>query len=456
MDADALFFSSLVTSQQPGEIAMVQRDHLSKQWRQVYDFVLEFIRTYRQVPNQATIESKFKYGLPPSVEPPAYYARVIRDNAMRAQLTRGFEEKVVAPLTGQKPEEALDGAASVVGDIRREFRPASDNLTLDISSNVEERWQDYQLRQRSANQAGMPYAWGTMTAATGGKRAGECIAIAARPNKGKTWASAVDAQYMVEQGFNVLYCSGETPPQSDKPKRRDHRVVKGRCIRCYGTNVNANEECPAALVRRQRLSLRFDSLGARVSAFRLMKGQLLPYEHAQLMRYYDIVRDPVAAGYGWGKLKIIGVPAVNSVVDLEMAADEFQPDAVYFDSPYVLATRYKRKRNEAASQLIIDFKQAAERMGVPLIITWHFNRDVNGDRDTTATQNSLMWTDEIGRLFDTLIGLFRPTEVEDAGEAIWQSLKVRDGIRMPELRTHFRMKHDVRFDEISVGGEDER
>jgi len=452
VDGDSLFFSALLSGRgSTGDLGLIQRDHLAESWRKVYDFTLEFVREYRSLPKADTVARQFQMGLPPAVEPPAYYAAQIRDNAMRSEMERGFEEKVVEPLGRLKPEDALEGAATVVGDIRREFRPVSDHLSLDIAENVDERWADYELRRASQNQSGIPFFLPTMTAATGGKRAGEGIVIAARPNKGKTWAAVVDACYVREQGYNVLFCSGETPPQSGKSKRKNHRVVKGRCIRCYLPGVEESTECPAATIRRQRLTTRVDAVSARVSAWRLLMGALQPQEVAQLKRYYDICRDPRAAGYPWGRFKVVSVPAINSVVELEMAADAFEPDIIYFDSAYVLATKYKRKRNEAASQLILDLKYAAERMGVPLVITWHFNRDVNGDKDTTATQNSLMWTDEISRIFDCIIGLFRPTEVEDAGEAIWQSLKVRDGIRMPELRTNFRMKNIIRFDEISAG-----
>jgi len=448
VDGDGQYFSSLLGKGKAADISLVQRQHLAPAWQPIYDFVLAFVREHRQLPRQETVEREFKIGLPPTAEPPPYYAGVIRDNAMRSQMERGFEERVVEPLGRHKPEDALVGAAEVVGDIRREFRPASDHLTLDIAENVDERWADYEIRRLSQNRVGVPFAWGTMTASAGGKRAGEGIVIAARPNKGKTWAGVVDAQYCREQGYNVLFASGETPPHSGKPKRSSHRVVRGRCVRCYMAEVSETSECPAAIIRRQRLSQRFDSVGARVSAFRLMQGTLQPQEVAQLRRYYTICRNPAAEGYSWGRLKIVSVPAISSVVDLEMVADEFEPDVIYFDSAYVLATRYKKRQNEAASQLVLDLKQAAERMGVPLLMTWHFNRDVR-EGDTSASQNSLALTDEISRIFDCIIGLFRPQDVEDAGEALWQSLKVRDGIRMPELRTHFKMKNDIRFDEIA-------
>jgi len=451
MDGEAQYFSALLDRGRSADLQMVKRDHLGSSWQPVYDFVLEFLRQYRQFPTRKTVAEKFRCDLPDSIEPPTYYARVVTDNAMRASMERGFEEKVVEPLARTKPADALAGAQIVIADLRREFAPAADYLTLDLSSNVSERLADYNLRRASQNQTGIPFAWPTMTAATGGRQGGEGIVIASRPNKGKTWAEVVDAQFCREVGYNCLFVSGETAPQAAKARRRGHRVVRGFCIRCYSGGVSENQECPAADIRRQRLSLRFDAVGARVSAFRLLQGALQPQEFAQLQRYYEVCRDPAAAGYGWGRLKIISVPAVSSVVDLELAAEEFEPDAIWFDSAYVLATRYKKKRNEAASELTFDLKNLAERLGVPITISWHFNRDVNGDKDTTATQNSLALTDEISRLFDVIIGLFRPTEVEDAGEAIWQTLKVRDGIRMPELRTHFRMKQEIRFDEIGVG-----
>lgn len=259
-----------------------------------------------------------------------------------------------------------------------------------------------------------------------------------------TTALMVTATYLWRLGFRVLFVSQETPPQSALPKNPNHRVLSGTCIRCYTADVPADQPCPAAKVPRQRLTVRMDALAANVSMWRLLKGRLTPQEEERFFAYLEACRDPEAQG--WGQIRLVSTPAVRTVMDLEMEIIEYQPDVVLWDSAYLAAVG--PRKNDAAGNLVIDFKLMLERCGVPGIVSWHFNRDVD-EKATEASQNSAALTDELGRVFDVLVGMFRPPEAVDAGEAIWRTLKVRDGIPMRELRTHFRVKEEINFAEIA-------
>jgi hypothetical protein len=263
-----------------------------------------------------------------------------------------------------------------------------------------------------------------------------------------TWGMVLAAVFLWQRKLRVLFGSMETPPSSKKGRDTKHRVVGGICLYCYQRDQDPTQECPAAAIPRQRLTVRFDAVGARLSAWRLWKGCLTPPEERKLERYYAACAEPGR----WGSLKIIAPPVLSNIVDMELAILQYQPDVVFWDSAYLAIDKGKDRRDDRAGQFVIDVKRLAERMSVPIITSWHFNRDVD-EKATDASQGSAALSDEVARVWDTLIGLFRPPELEDAGEGLWRALKTRDGVRMSGLKTHFKLVDSLDFREIGTGEE---
>ncbi len=445
MNHEAYFFSSLLQSGSFAALRGVQREWFHEEWLKVYDFVWAFVRDRHALPRPETVEGSCAVVLPSAQEDVSFYAATLRDNAMRVTIEEGFSERVVPALGEARPGDALAGARDVIAEVSRTFRDHDRGLILDIDSNVDLRMADYLRRKHAQDGVGLPLPWPTMMTATGGPMPGEVWSFLARPNVGKTWVLVVIAVWLWQLGDNVLFASMETPPQGAQPRDKRHRVVRGGCIRCFTQGASPQEECPAP--PRQQLSVRFDAVGARLSAWRLLKGCLTPPEEQRLHQYYEVLKNQRA--YGWGNLRIVSAPAISSVGDLETEIMGMGPDVVFWDSAYLAAAKGRGgKRTDRAGELVEDIKHMLERAGLPGVISWHFNREVD-EKATNASQNNAALTDDLGRIWDVLMGMFRPPEVKDAGEAIFRSLKVRDGIEMPELKTVFRVKEEINFAEIS-------
>jgi len=434
---EANFFAAILFSNEQGKLRLIepQRD-LSEAWQHVYSWIIQFMQDYGRLPRPATVAGTFQIVLHAPSEQAEFYAASLRENARRAQLEEQLSEKVVPPLADNRSGDAIDAAAQVITDIRHAFPEPDDSRSFlpNMTVNVEERRQDYEYRSRLEQQVGLPLPWQTMNALTRGVQPGEAWCLAARPNIGKSWALIMIAVYLWQLGYRVLFASMETPPRSAIPRAKRVRDRMGE----------------QADVARQRLTIRFDALAARVSAWRLLNGQLSPTELERYNHYLDICRDPRDAGYNWGELRIVSSPLVRSVGQLEQMTMDFEPDIILWDSAYLAIPRSgKQKRTDAAGFFLEDVKHFLERQGVGGIITWHFNREVKED-DTKASMNDIALTDDMGRLFDVILGLFRTPEMEDAGEAIFRSLKVRDGVGIPELRTRFEVKREIRFEEIGI------
>ena len=260
-----------------------------------------------------------------------------------------------------------------------------------------------------------------------------------------TWALVLWAVYLWQKRFRVLFVSMESPPAARRPRDRRHKVIGRMCLRCYQADVPSEEECPAADIARQRLSVRFDALGARLSAWRLYKGWLTPQEEERLGRYY---RACATKNDGkWGDLKIVAAPYVANIGDLEMEILQFQPDVVFWDSAYLAAMPTRDRGENRWAVLCRSFKLMLERVGIPGVVSWHFNRDVDA-KATNADMGSGALTDELPRVFDTILGMFRPPEMEEAGECGWRGLKTRDGVKMGAMRTNFEIREHIDFSEI--------
>lgn len=448
---DALFFGALLHGEgRAGDLKRVQAEHLDETWAKVYNFCLDHVRQTGRLPHAETVEMSCGVMVGPAPEGIDFYARRIRENAMRLAMEDGFVSQVVQPLGQNETQKALHGAKAVVSDVTRRFAEEGSGASLDYHENVSIRMLDYALRESAGGLVGLPTPWRSLTTMTGGFLPGELWVLAARPNLGKSWAMILVAIMLYQAGYRVLFCSMETPAQGRLPKNQRHRVVRGTCVRCFMRGVSGQEPCPAAKVNRQRLSIRFDALGAQLSAWRMLQATLTPREKERYQHYLRVCADPQAHGYDWGSIRIVAPPDVRSLVELEVEILSYQPDIVLWDSAYLAAqTQGRQSRKDAYDDLIDGFADLLKRESLAGMMSWHFKREVT-EKATSAGLGDTSYTDELGRLVDVVVGLFRPPEMQEAHEAILRTLKVRDGVRMPELRTKWMLKSKIDFTEIEA------
>lgn len=448
MNHDALFFGALLyNGGTPGDLGRIQRDHLDEQWRIVYDFCLAHLREQGKFPHPATVELQCQTVLAPAPEAIEFYAARIRDNAMRKVMEEGFIADVATPLNNAEGAKAIEGAKKVISAVQRDF-PSTQRTSILYSSNIGTRWAAYQIRAAGGGH-GLPLPWHTITAATRGLLPGEVWVMAARPNQGKTMTVVHVAVFLMKLGYRVLLASMETPAQSARPRNTKHRVISGACSRCGQRSASAFDDCPAALVEQQRLTVRMDAIASEVSAWRMLQGKLTPNELDRYQAYLAVQANPAAYGYAWGDIKVASPPDIRSITDLELSIADFSPDVVIWDSAYLAAGHEGRTRKDDYDALLIAFKQVMEAHGIPGILTWHFSREVD-EKAKGASMNDTAYTDELCRLTDVIIGCFRPPELQNAKEAILRSLKVRDGISVPELRIAWDVADRIDFREIAA------
>lgn len=450
MNPEAAFFSSLLRGDNaPPDLRRIEKHHLTTDYQMVYDYILGFVQQYGKLPRAATVEGDCRVTLPPAPEGVAFYAKQVLDNALRFDLDVSLTEKVAQPLSQADPHGALAGLSETLSGVRSRFSVQHRGLVLpDMRERVHERLNAYHIRAKAAQlrvQLGLPTPWPALTRQIGGLLG--VWYILARPNVGKTWLVLMWAVYLWQLGYDVFVCSMETPPEDEVPEDTKHRVIGGWCRYCYEQGVSPHEECPAASVARQRLSIRLDALAARISPWRFLNGCLTPLEYQRLVHYYTYMEQGAPL---WGRLKIVGAPHIRSISDYELEARAFNGDIGLIDSAYLLARAEDEGRmTERATSLVIEHKQVHTRLGVPGVVSWHFNADVAEDALRAQAAKTIMYTDEVNRVSDGMLGLFRPPDLQTSGEAIARTLKVRDGLALRELRFYFRVKEELNFAEIA-------
>jgi len=431
------YFAALLHVEDASALRLVNPDRdLSPAWRKVYDWITAFYRDNGRLPKPNTVGGTWSISLPRPAETADVYAKLITENVKRARFEQELSDSVVPHLAGHQPDAAMDAAAEALSRVRAEFPQPDDERSFlaSMGHSVEERIRAYQFRAANRGLLGLPLPWATITRMTQGMRPSELWMLAARPNIGKSWAALAIAVYLWQLGYRVLFCSMETPPQGMKARSQRARERLGEW----------------ADVTPQRLTQRVDALGARVSAWRFLNAQLNPHEQHQLHLYYEACRNPTA--YGWGDLRLVSSPRVRTIGQLEQEALDYEPDLVIWDSAYLAIQRGKGqgKRTDMAGYFLEDTKHTFERLGIPCLLTWHLSRNV-GEDDTSASLNDIALTDDAGRLIDVIMFMFRTPEMVDAGEAVFRSGKIRDGVNIPELRSRFEIKRHIDFSEISFG-----
>jgi len=454
LNNEARFFGVVFNTRSIMDLKRVRMEHLSEPYQKMYEWAWECVRQQGCLPGIDAAVYYFQGLVDQTATSDAeIYAQGIWDNATRQQIESSVMDKVATPLKDGRTQEAVDGLFEAASDLRRDFRRDPGGSLLDYETNTDERLAAYELRKKARKAGvvvGMPTPFLDLTRITQGLQPGDLWAIASRPNMGKSWAAVLFATHLYQLRYRVLFVSGETPPQGNKPRDTRHQVVNNMCIRCFEKGVSDSKQCPAAEIARQRLTIRFDAVGARVSARRLLGAHLTPPEEEALRLYYQRAATP---GY-YGDLRITARPHVRTIDDLMAEVYQWQPHMVVWDSAYRGMKKKHKKRSDNAAELVLDIKSLAEDAGVPFLITWHFNREVR-EKDKDASQNYTSETDELPKVSDVVMGMFRPQKIYDAGECIWRPLKVRDSERPPGFKTMLEVAETIDFSPIPGPIEDD-
>lgn len=347
---------------------------------EVFRFVRNHYRRYGELPQFNTVEEHLRVRLPDADEQLDYYVRRVNDRKLYTEISPKFAELRDAlknndmELVRQRVEEmkTLSRNSSVDEDIR-DLRQAARSVL-----------QVYDEAKRNPGVSGIPTGWPTFDDATGGYQDGDLVTWVARMGIGKTYLMLRQAMYAHAVGHNVLVVTMEMTIE---------QIVRRYAGMLSGLNPD--------YIRKGMLSTR---------AERRLRGYVSSIVRADRFNLY-------AGGFS------------KKVDDVEMVANEFDPDIIFVDGLYLMKSDNvprNANRNEKITAVLDDLKKITITHNRPVVATTQFSRQA-GKKGKEGSLENIAYTDAIGTHSSIVVGIKEGTPPHQTHRRELEFLKGREG-----------------------------
>ena len=405
MDLDTIFVSSMLTGGRPlVRLAIekgVDEDCLTGDGLKVWKCVLDYLKKYQVVPDFMMVEGKtgVKLDDPPTTIPPELWI----DEVLNRRLHNAIGSQLLAVNVHCKasdPQAAYEEYAEGLRKLRGLGAASAKTISL---PSLGPEFLDYYDKLK-AGYRGILTPWPTINEATLGFWPEDFVLYVARLGVGKTWALAILADHAwTVQKKRVLFAT--------------------------------TEMSQLAIVRRW-IALHF-----KYPYNDLRKGLLSAFAEQKMRdRLTDMAKDE--------GLYIIGGDFDFRIESLEAAIEECEPDVVFMDGAYLLKVKGEG-RTEKAANSFDELKRVAKRDHVPLIASTQFNREVKGNKLSSAGPEKIALSDAAGWNADLIFGLVRTDDMKRDRRMIQLPLKFREG-EGEEIETHWDFD-TMNFNEMPKG-----
>jgi replicative DNA helicase len=407
MDLDRAFVSSVLRdgrdavrqAQDRGVVPGWLEGDGAKAWA----FVIEYLKTYPDVPTAEMLEGKANIALG---EPPTGPSQFFVDEVVNRHLHKEITAKlkaVIAPLEQRDPQAAYQSYEQGLRELRLMALSRSKTVALWDQSDAFLTLYD----KLKAGFTGIRTPWPSINESTLGFWPEDFVLFVARLGIGKTWAMVLLALHAwhVEKK-KVLFATTEM----------SYEKILQRA-------VAAHFKLPYEDLRKGRL----DSV----------------LEHK--------MREGVAQLKGDPGIRIVGGEFDFRIESLEAALEESEPDILFLDGAYLLRVD-GANRTERAANSYDELKRIAKRQHIPVVASTQFNREVKSNQVSASSVNAdkIALSDVAGWNADLIYGLVRTEDMKKDGRMIMLPLKFREGVG-DEIETWWDFRN-MNFSEIPAPG----
>jgi len=375
-------------------------DYLKDNARTVYEFVLEYVKTYDDLPTALVIEGKINIKLPdPQPNPSLFFIDEVLNRKLHDVL-RESVLNVMRPLEARDPRTAYTNYETGLRDVRKlQIATARTDSLMILRPEFSERYKLLESGYR-----GIQTPWPTVNDMTLGYWPEDFVLYAARVATGKTWILVMQAEYAWSvEGRRVLFVTTE--------------------------------------MSRVKIMQRWVALHFKLAYDDVRKGRLSPYAKINMDQGLDALQN--AEGF-----YIIGGDFDFRLESLEGAIEECQPDIVYVDGIYLLKIPGDN-RFERAAEVYDEMKRMAKRYKIPIVASTQLNRQAKVNKSTTITTDTIALSDAGGWNADLVWGLVQTDDMKKNGTLIQKPLKFREGLGDDiEICWDFAM---MNFSEVPTG-----
>lgn len=302
--------------------AGISPDDIWQDAKKANEWATKFFVDNRKWPTPKQVGENTGIALPEPPEDLEYVCDLVRKRRLGKSIERDVKG-VIGQLESRDPDEALRLIALSATKNRSTGKQGAE--VRSFRQLGPDRYKDYQELQSVGGLMGLATPWPRLNESVLGWVDGQLHVIVALQNTGKTWATIICADHVLNQGKKVLLISMEM-----SAKRIERRLDAMH----YRIPFGDLRDVEVDLVREMRWK---DGLRAGVGG----KGDILVADK-QLVRY------------------------VSDVTSLTL---EYEPDMVVVDGGYRFASKGGNGDWESSKAIVADLQETAEATDIPWIVT---------------------------------------------------------------------------------------
>lgn len=382
--------SSIIHTSSSAALMNILPETLLDREREAYDFVRGHFRTYRSLPEAATVREETGIVLPGANETLQFYVDRVDDRHTYSQIREHFSVLREGLQTANLP--AMTGAINDMQNATRRVARGR-GVAVNIGEAITMVADRLQATQGMAGMTGITSGLPRFDAITGGFQNSDLISIIGRPSLGKTYELLQMARCAYLDGKSVLFVTTEMGLEQI-----------GRRFTALELGIN-----PTAL------KLNF------IDTYMRRRIATLAREMAGLERF-----------------KIFSVGMRAKVGNIEALMQEFGPDIVYIDGAYLLhpSASGTFKRIERVGEVFDELKGLTIDSRTPIVNTMQFNRQAGKDGKDGSLE-TIGFSDAVGMHSSIVLSLqFGPSQ-NPRDSRMLEFMKGREG-EIGGIAKHFR------------------
>lgn len=182
----------------------------------------------------------------------------------------------------------------------------------------------------------------------------------------------------------------------------------GKKVLFVGTEMN-----------RLNLAMRFFAIHFQIPYREFRRGEVgYPRE--------DEIRKAIQLISGDTGIYVVGDDFDADINVIISAIEQTRPDIVFVDGLYLVRNK-GHDRHTRVSNTADDLKRTAKRIGVPIITSTQFNREVSTNSRSEVSAENIGISDVIGWNADVMYGLFQKEDMKEDKEMGFRPMKIREG-----------------------------
>lgn len=353
-------------------LSIVQRKWLDGDEVKEYHFVMDYYRTYGELPGVKTFCDKFKLTEKGADSRPSFYLNAVKERYIFAVLS----DKVPRTLRGLKdnPRKGLEDMQGIISDLAVDAVESSDTL---YSDETDIRIKDYEERMKSLGVTYLSMGVDILDEIFYGYRKQDLITIGGKAGQGKSWL-LVFLAYQLER---VLVKRSETT------ESRPGDIL-------FITNEMGEEE----------IKERLDCLKFRLPYESFLKGTLTEREKGRYYRGLEKLKEE--------KSFIRIVYSCQTIDELSTYMGLYRPSVVFLDGSYLMESQ-SQEGWEKITYITRNLKLLAKNFHIPIVNTTQLRRGANkhGSKMASDGQDDFAYSSSYSQDSDIAIRMFQDADM---------------------------------------------